>query len=444
MRSILIMLTTLLFLGSCAHKKNVGQESNGEGWLILKGARLIDGMGGIPRDNVNIVLKDDRIQSILDPKEALPPRAKVLELEGKTVIPALMSSHIHLGMTKGVDVGSRNISAENDLSQLYKFSKYGVGAVLSLGTDGDEIYKIRADSQRSDSSLPRVLTAGRGFGVPNGAPPMDMGIDHVYRPRTVAEARKQLKDLLAKQPDVIKIWVDDFHGKMKKKMDPAIYKALIKDAHANKVPVAAHVYYLQDAKLLVQAGVDILAHSVRDQDVDLELASLMKTKNVAYIPTLSVDESQFIYEKKHTWMDEPFFQGALDAGVMSWLQTSYKANPAARESLSQAQKNVMTLYKAGIVIGLGTDSGANQARIQGFSEHREMELLVDAGIEPLEVLRMATVNNANILGLTKDYAGIQPKMKANLIVLDADPSEDIRNTQKINTVFINGRIIERH
>ncbi|WP_413586728.1 amidohydrolase family protein [Bdellovibrio sp. HCB274] len=442
MRSLWVLLAWIVLLGACSHKQS-SLEGNGEGLLILKGVRLIDGMGSPARPSVNIVIKDDRIRSILDNQEVLPIRAKVLELEGKTVIPALMSSHVHLGMTKGTDVGSKQLTEENDLSQLYKFGKYGVATVLSLGTDTDVIYKIRADSQRNDSTLPRVLTAGRGFGVADGAPPSAMGIDQVYRPRTVSEARKQVRELLAKKPDFIKIWVDDFNGKMKRKMSPEIYKALIAEAHAHKTPVAAHVYYLEDAKLLVKAGVDVLAHSVRDRPVDLELISLMKTKNTAYVPTLSVDESQFIYQKKHEWMDSDFFKGALDSGVMQWLQDSYEAKPGASEELKIAQQNVMSLFKSGIVIGLGTDSGANLARIQGFTEHREMQLLVDAGLEPEEVIRIATVNNANILGLTKDYAGVQVGMKANLIVLDADPMDDIRNTQKINLVFINGRSIER-
>ncbi|WP_413577710.1 amidohydrolase family protein [Bdellovibrio sp. HCB290] len=442
MRTPLVLVMWIFLLGACSHKKE-SIEGNGEGLLILKGVRLVDGLGSPARPNVTIVVKDDRIRSILDPKEVLPFRAKVLELEGKTVMPALMSAHVHLGMTRGTEVGSKQITAENDMNQLYKLRKYGVGAVLSLGMDTDVIYKIRSDSERSDSTLPLVLTAGRGFGVPDGAPPSAMGIDQVYRPRTVNEARKQVRELLAKKPNVIKIWVDDFNGKMKKKMSPEIYKVLIAEAHAQKVRVAAHVYYLEDAKLLAKEGVDILAHSVRDQPVDLELISLMKTKNISYVPTLSVDESQFIFEKKHEWMETDFFREALDPGVLQWLQTSYQAKPSAVEELRMAQKNVMTLFKSGIVIGLGTDSGANLARIQGFSEHREMQLLVDAGLEPEEVIRIATVNNSNILGLSNDYAGVQVGMKANLIVLDADPIDDIRNTQKINMVFINGRSIER-
>ncbi|UYL07361.1 amidohydrolase family protein [Bdellovibrio sp. SKB1291214] len=438
---ILLVLGAILF-GACTHK-NVASSLSGDDLIILKGARLIDGLGAPARDNVNIILRHDRILAIQDAMEPVPEKAKVLELQGKTIIPALMSSHVHLGMTNGVEAGSRQVTEENDLRQLYKFSKYGVAGVLSLGTDLDFIYKIRENSQRVDSTLPLVLTAGRGFGVPGGAPPATMGIDQVYRPKNAAEAKKQVAELASKKPNVIKIWVDDFDHSMKKKMEPEIYRAIIQEAHAHKIPVAAHVYYLADAKLLAQEGVDIFAHSVRDQAVDMELISLMKLHNTAYIPTLALDDAFFVYAEKPSWMRESFFQGALDPGVEQWLQKSYKPKSSSRDDLKMAQQNAMALFKSGIVIGLGTDSGANQMRIQGFAEHRELQLLVEAGFTPLEAIRIGTVNNANIMGIAKDYAGIAPNMKANLLVLDADPSEDITNTQKIHSVIINGKLIER-
>ncbi len=438
---ISLLCFTFLF-AACTHKNNQTQLP-GEDVIVLKGARLIDGMGSPVRPSVNVIIKDDRIRAIVDVKEPLPNRAKVIELEGKTIMPTLMSSHVHLGMTNGTQTGSKQITEENDLRQLYKFAKYGVGTVLSMGTDLDSIYTIRANSQKTDSTLPLVLTAGRGFGVPDGAPPIAMGIDQVYRPKNAAEAKKQVKELALKKPNVIKIWVDDFDHSMKKKMSPEVYRAIIQEAHANKIQVVAHVYYLEDAKLLAQEGVDILGHSIRDQPVDMELMSLMKLHNIAYIPTLALDEAGFVYAEKPEWMKNEFFRAALDPGVEEWLSKSYKSKASSRDDLKMAQKNVMTLFKSGIVIGLGTDSGATLQRIQGFSEHRELQLLVEAGLEPLDAIRIATVNNANILGLAKDYAGIAPGMKANLLILNADPSENIANTQKIHSVFINGKLIER-
>jgi imidazolonepropionase-like amidohydrolase len=442
MRLKVVFLCVAFLFAACTHKNNQTQLP-GEDVIVLKGARLIDGMGSPVRPNVNVIIKDDRIRAIVDDKEPLPNRAKVIELEGKTIMPTLMSSHVHLGMTNGVQSGSRQITEENDLRQLYKFAKYGVGTVLSMGTDLDSIYTIRENSQKADSTLPLVLTAGRGFGVPDGAPPAAMGIDQVYRPKTAAEAKKQVKELALKKPNVIKIWVDDFDHSMKKKMSPDIYRAIIQEAHANKIQVVAHVYYLEDAKLLAQEGVDIFGHSIRDQPVDMELMSLMKLHNVAYIPTLSLDEAGFVYAEKPAWMREDFFRAALDPGVEEWFHHSYKPKASSRDDLKMAQKNVMTLFKSGIVIGLGTDSGANQQRVQGFAEHRELQLLVEAGMAPLEAIRVATVNNANIMGIAKTYAGVAPGMKANLLILNADPSEDIANTQKIHSVFINGKLIER-
>ncbi|WP_413560349.1 amidohydrolase family protein [Bdellovibrio sp. HCB209] len=436
------ILCTAILLGACSHKSVSGLPS-GEGLTILKGAKVIDGTGGPVRENINIVIREDRIESIQDAKDPIPAKAKIIELDGKTIMPTLMSSHVHLGMTNGLASGSKQVTEQNDLRQLYRFTQYGVGGVLSLGTDLDFIYQIRMNSQKKDSALPLVLTAGRGFGVDDGAPPLGMGMDQVYRPRTAAQARKQVAELAALKPNYVKIWVDDFGHTMKKKMSPEIYRAIIQEAHSHKIPVVAHVHYLEDAKLLAQEKVDAFGHSIRDKEVDMELISLMKLHNIAYIPTLSLDEAFFVYAEKPAWMREPFFQKALDPGIDQWFKKTYKSKSSARDDLKMAQKNVMTLFKSGIVVGLGTDSGANLMRIQGFAEHRELKLLVDAGLTPLEAIRVATVNNANIMGIADTYAGLAPGMKANILILDADPSEDIMNTQKINAVWLNGRPIER-
>lgn len=406
---------------------------------VLQGGRIIDGKGGLPIENGSIVVRAGRIEAIQLPGAAVPAGADLVDVRGKTLMPALIAGHAHLGLTNGTTAAASNNTETNVTRQLKKYMQYGVGAVASFGTDYDFIYKLRALQKNGQLAVPTILTAGHGFGVPGGAPPIELGMDRVYRPTSVTEVRKDMDELAANRPDLVKVWVDDFGNKSMQKMDPALYREVIRQAHKHGLKVAAHVYYLEDAKRLARDGVDIFGHSVRDKPVDNELIELMKKNNIAYIPTLGLDEAFFIYSDRPDWMETTSFKQALDPGVWEWLHSpAYKEKSSARKDLAMAQSNVLALQKAGIRVGLGTDSGATVARIQGFAEHRELQLLTAAGLTPMQALQAGTTVNASILGIDDEQGTLAPGKRANILVLDANPLDDIRNTQKIHALWING------
>ena len=406
---------------------------------VLQGARIIDGQGGAPIENGSIVIRDGRIEAVQPPGAEAPAGAKVVDLRGKTVMPALIAGHAHLGITNGARSGAAEITQANVTRQLKKYLRYGVGTVAVFGTDHDFIYRMRADQLAGKLALPTIVTAGHGFGVPHGAPPVAMGMDQVYRPTTIEAVRKDIEQLAAQKPDLVKIWVDDFGDSKTNKMDPALYREVIKQAHQRGLKVVAHVYYLEDAKRLARDGVDLFGHSVRDQPVDAELIALMKEKNIGYIPTLQLDEAFFVYAGKPDWMATPFFQDALDPGVGAWLASqAYKVKEVSKQDLATAKANALALHKAGIRVGLGTDSGATIARIQGFAEHRELELLTQAGFTPMQALQAATSGNAAILGIDKERGTLAAGKQADILVLDANPLDDVRNTRKIHALWLRG------
>lgn len=409
---------------------------------VLQGARIIDGSGGAPLDNGSIVIRAGRIESVTKAGTAPPAGATVVDLRGKTVMPALIAGHAHLGLTNGSSAGAKNLTEDNVVRQLQKYMRYGIGTVAVFGTDHDFIYGLRARQQAGKLTAPAILTAGHGFGVPDGAPPAAMGIDQVYRPTTIAQVDQDIDALAAHKPDLVKIWVDDFGDKSTRKMDPALYREVIKQAHKHGLKVAAHVFYLEDAKRLARDGIDIFGHSVRDKPVDAELIGLMKKNRISYIPTLDLDEAFYVYADKPEWMGQPFFRQALDPGVWEWLHSpAYKVKEQSRKDFSVAQRNVRALHAAGIAVGLGTDSGATIARIQGFAEHRELELLTQAGLTPMQALQSATAVNAAILGVDKERGLLAAGKQADLLVLDANPLDDIRNTRKIHGVWLRGVLV---
>lgn len=425
---------------------------------MISGARIIDGNGEPPLENGVIVFEGDRILD-LGPMATVqpPPGTEVIDAHGKTIIPGLISAHSHLGLCQG-PIGPRpdNYTRENVQHQLEQYERYGVLTVMSLGVNKDVLYVWRNEQREGKLGGADIFTADRGLGVRLGAPPFPLLQDQVYRPTSVQEARAEVQESAARHPDMIKVWVDDLFGTAPK-MAPTIFSAVIEQAHAiaeeahkNKLKVAAHIFYLNDAKDLVRAGIDVIAHSVRDRPVDTEFIEMMKANKVVYIPTLDLDESQFIFAEQPVWMQEPFFTDAVDPALLErWKSPLYiremQANPNTPKNKAAAamgQRNLKTLFDAGVMIAFGTDSGALPTRIQGFAEHRELQLLVQAGLSPMEAIVCATKKSADVIGAF-DRGTLEPGKKADFLILDGNPLDDIRNSMRIDTIYHHGKRVSR-
>ncbi|KUJ60415.1 hypothetical protein AR687_18305 [Flavobacteriaceae bacterium CRH] len=431
------MLLLILFLIS----NNITQAQQ----KLFQDVTILDGTGKPAKEHQDILVSNDKIIAITATAAKTPKGVTIINLKGKTVMPLIIDTHAHLGLLKDTIMASENFTKENIAKHLLRFQDYGIGSLLSMGTDHKEIFPLRDESRSGKLTGATIYTAGIGFGVKDGAPPISFGMDKVNRPQTPEEARQQVKELAVFKPDVIKIWVDDFFGKFPK-MKPEIYKAIIDEAYKNNIRVSTHLYYLEDAHQLVSSGVDIIAHSIRDQEVDDALLLAMKKNKVTYIPTLSLDEFAYIYEGNPEWTSDPFFKASLDPLVFEMINSpAYKAKvkknpstPKEKLALQTALINVKKIFDAGIPITLGTDAGAQPIRAMGFSEHMEMELMVKAGIPVLETIKIATENGAILLKSEKENGTLQVGKKANFIVLDKNPADDITNTRTIKEVWKNG------
>jgi imidazolonepropionase-like amidohydrolase len=392
------------------------------------------------------VIKGGKIQSIAAGHQHTSSSAKVIDLQGQTIMPSIINTHGHLGLTKGTTQSAANQTEDNFRHQLLRYQEYGIGAVLSMGTDGKRSAEIREESRRGVLPGADVFTAGIGFGAKNGVPPAAMGFTEVFRPETPAEARREVAQQVSQKPDFIKVWVDDFWGQYPT-LPPEIYSAIIDEAHKHGLRVAAHVYHLQDARSLVADGVDVLAHSIRDAEVDDALIAEMKKHRVAYIPTLSLDDFAFAYGDSPNWVNDPFFVAALDPGVLEMINSpEYKAKVQANKvtaqekaALPQAMRNLKKIYDAGVLVSLGTDSGATPIRTQGFAEHMELALMVQAGLTPLQAITVATLNSAKLLHIADQCGTLEAGKKANFIILEKDPSQEIHNTETIRAIWKNGK-----
>jgi imidazolonepropionase-like amidohydrolase len=272
--------------------------------------------------------------------------------------------------------------------------------------------------------------------------------DQVYRPRTPDEAVAQVREAAAHHPEFLKVWVDDIFGKMPKLPQP-IFQAAIAEAHRDGMKVAAHVFYLQDAKALIASGIDALAHSVRDQPVDDEFVQAMKTRGTWYVATLHVDESLGALVDDPSLLDDPFLVSALGPEVTARFRSPEFRNklaadpnqPRFRAALANSLRNLVTLQRAGAHIAFGTDSGGNPLRIQGWGEHRELELMVRAGLSPMQAIVAATHGSATMIG-ANDRGTLQKGKKADFLVLAANPLENIRNTRQLVSIWHGGREVK--
>ncbi len=418
------------------------------GVTALTHVRVIDGSGRPPLENATVVIQGNHILAIQSGAAALPAGARVMDLHGDTVMPGLINAHGHLALVQDGQNSATAYSPENVIAELRQYESYGVTTMLSLGVNRDLLYAIRQQQRQGKLDGATVFTADRGIGVPDAAPPLPAAPDQISRPSTVEEARATVDAMAKRHADIVKIWVDSLGG-TKPSMSPEIYRAVIQQAHKHHLRVAAHVYYLADAKSLVNDGVDVLAHSVRDKPVDQELISAMKRRGVWYIPTLTVDESFYIYAQHPGFMEINFFKEAISPVLLTMLTSdaySKKVNEDPKTAQHKAdfamdQQNLKTLYDAGVLIGFGTDSGAMPTRIPGFSEHRELEDMVQAGLTPMQAIVCATSSNATLLGIEATRGTLRPGKRADLIVLAANPLDDIINTRSIVTIFHDGRTV---
>lgn len=415
--------------------------------FVIEGANIWDGAGGPPiRDGV-IVISDGRIQTVGPRASTRAPKgATVISGAGKTLIPGLINAHGHVGMTKGLKAGPENYSEENVIAQLRQYARYGVTTVQSLGTDFEPMFKLRGPAREGEAPRATVFTAGRGFTGKQGYPAVLPGNAGVPREvDAVEDARKNVEELARQKVDIVKIWVDDHWGHYKK-IRPELYRAIIDEAHKRGLRVMAHMFYLEDAKRLVAAGLDGLAHSVRDKEVDDELINLIKEKKTFAVATLVREESTFIYATPPAFLDDPFFNRWIDPEIIGQLKdpaygARIQADPDFSKfpgQLAMAKKNLKKLWDAGVHIAFGSDTGP-PARFQGFFEHRELELMVEAGLTPAQALQTATSNAAAALRISDNFGALTKGKRADMILLDADPLADIRNTRKINKVWIGGR-----
>ena len=396
------------------------------GLKAFVGGRIINGAGRTIESGV-VIVRDGRIERVgTSEVVTVPADAEQIDVTGRTLVPGFINTHGHVGATRGLESGPELYTKDNLLRQLELYARYGITTVFSLGGDDQAGLDLRDEQNGSGLDRARLFVAGP-----------------VVTATTTEEAYAAVDEVAEMGADIVKIRVDDNLGNTTKMSEEA-YRAVIERAHEHGLRVAAHLFYLNDAKKLVEAGADFLAHSVRDADVDQELIDLMIDNNVCLTPTLMREVSTFIYESRPDFFDDPFFLNHADPDTLAGLedperqarvQNSTSAQ-AYKTALEVAMRNVKALLDGGVTVAFGTDTGP-VARFQGYFEQLELERMVEAGLTPAQALATATGDAAACMQ-ADDIGTIEAGNWADILVLSANPLDDILNTRAIESVWIGG------
>ena len=462
------MFVSFLALAGCASK--VGSQSNGDtGVTVFQGARLITGDGSAPIESSAFIVQNDKFTLVGRQGEVqIPAGAARVDLTGKTVMPAMVDLHGHIGY-QNVPQGTMSketYTRENLIDHLQRLAYNGVGAVVSIAdlVDRSDLHGGRTGwgdvpLRVREEVIPNAAlfrTAGTGIAWPGSGPQGHPSRSDVpYAVATPDEARAAVDDYVKMKPEFIKIWVDD-RGGTKPKLTPPVYRAIIEEAHKFNVPVAAHNVTLADAKELMRAGVEGWLHvPVRGKDeVDDELIAIVKDRiakgnrpNIWMTPALAEPWGSTNGGQRPAWLDDPLLHDTYSAQQIEeyWGDPLKNMKPAdidrAHKIFALLSRNAMKLRAAGVRVVMGTDTGQTRFFI-GYSTHMDLEGLVAMGMTPSEVIVAATSDAARVAHL--DNMGLVAAGKsADFIVLDANPLDSISNTRRIDQVYLRGQQVPR-
>ncbi|HEV8342670.1 MAG TPA: amidohydrolase family protein [Candidatus Binatia bacterium] len=410
---IFILAAALLFAVSAAAQV-----------IVLTRATVIDGTGAPPEKDMTIVMENGRIRDMgPSSKIQAPAGATVVDLTGKFVVPGIINAHGHVG-------------AKTE-PQLRQYALYGVTTATSMQTDPDEVIQVREAQKRGELRGARVSTVKYRF-----APDPEVV--------TPQQARAKVDEIVAAGADYIKVWVDSQFGKQAK-LTPEFCAAVLEQARKHGKLTFAHAYELSDAKMLVERGLNVLGHNVRDREVDSDFIAMLKQRNVTLIPTLIRDELLFAYGDAPAWIDDPFFLKFVPPERLAVLKTKIRDEQAKnpqrhliKAGFEMNRVNLKKLSDGGVRIAFGTDSGgaADRFFIQGYSEHREMELMVQSGLTPMQVIHSFSKGASEALGIDKEFGALAKGKPADLLVLEKNPLENITNMRTIQAIYLGGKKFE--
>ena len=444
----ILLLALSAFLITLSTVANAQERSE---HTLFDQLRVIVGDGSV-LENAAVLLQGDTIVAVgASAGMDIPADTTRINLAGKTLLPALIDAHAHLGYEGTSSWGAQNYTRENLLAQLNRYAWYGFGAVFSAGSDPDAL-ALEIQRQQAAGEI-----GGARFVFAAGMAPPGQGPNNQFLVEALAveqqtgntilrglaseeQARAAVRAVAELQIPFIKLWVDDRNG-TQVKLSPAIYRATIAEARQHGIAVVVHQQYAEDMPDLIAAGVSGFLHGRLEEGFTPEIALAAKQNDVFIVPNLGLAEL-----RREAIGDDPFLAHTLpaDTALRMSASTQRLAAPARDPQLEQTlQSSFAMLLNANVDIVLGTDAGAVRDHPYGYVGHRELEIFVRHGMSPMQAISAATSVAARALGLGSS-GQIKAGFRADLLILDQNPLEDIRHTRSIHQVWLGGRLLDRN
>ncbi len=446
----LVVLALLTGIVRGADGQPPDPAASGPAVQLFTGGRLIVGDGRVIEEAAFLVRDDLIVRVGIAGEVPAPPEASVVDLTGRTVMPALVNTHAHLGWERYTSWGSENFTRENLVDHLHRHAYYGVGTVISTGSDIEEIALEVRQAQRVGEVEGARYLVSPGVGIPGGGPnprfTNDAGWWGLHGVTSPAEAREVVRAEAARGIRILKIWVDarDERRGARVKLHPDIYAAVLDEAQVRDIRVIAHATTLEDHKRLIAAGARRFIHMPYDMAVDDEYLGLVAARNVFIVPTIGMVTRREPYRRPV--YEDPFFQEQVPEEVVAMLRESAAGDPdaagprtAAAEARARLIRNNFLRLREHVI--LGTDAGA-VGDFFGYADHLELELFVRLGMTPAEAIVAATTRASRAFGLT-GTGSIEAGRSADFMVLDANPLDDITHTRRIAAVYLRGVEVDR-
>ena len=457
-RRRVVRLVTIALLTGAAWRvdgQQVDSAASTPDVRLFTGARVIVGDGSVINEGA-LLVRGDRIVQVGSAEDVQPPPgAAVVDLTGRTVMPALVNTHAHLGWERYTSWGSGNFTRENLIDHLQRHAYYGVGTIISTGSDLEDIALEVRQAQRVGAVGGARYLVSPGVGIPGGGPnprfTNDPGWWGLHGVTTPAGAREVVRAEAARGVRILKIWVDarDERRGARVKLHPDIYAAILDEAQVQDIRVIAHATTLEDHKRLLAAGARRFIHMPYDTAVDDEYLALVAARNAYIVPTIGMVTRREPYRRPV--YDDPFFQEQVPEEVIAMLRDAAEDDAAAGAAGGASPRSAADEARARLIrdnfrrlrqhVILGTDAGA-VGDFFGYADHLELELFVRLGMTPAEAITAATTRAAQAFGLI-DTGAIEAGRVADLLVLDANPLDDIRHTRQIAAVYLRGVEVDR-
>jgi imidazolonepropionase-like amidohydrolase len=421
--------------------------------VLYEGARLIIGDDSPTIESGAFVVQNGRMTAVGQKGSVKGPvGAARMDLTGKTVMPAMNNIHIHIGYEGHTSWSVENHTPENVLDHLEREAFYGVGAAMTMGDQpADFAIKFQQDQLAGKFPPAARFFFAAGLAPPGGGPDALLitgttPLHAVYEVSSAEEARAAVRKIAALKITQVKFWVDNrdnTRGSMKK-MPPEVYMPLIEEAHKHGMLVHAHATNLQDQKGVVKAGVDVLVHTLANERIDDELVALLKEKKPYWAPVMGLGDVAELCEDNNQFVEQVLPDGVIadvKAGK-TWLKSNPCSAPVNTQRDEILKSNFGRMTAAGARVVLSTDAGVSAKYSFGFAEHHEIAMYVKFGMSPAQAIVVSTSRPTEVLRI-KDTGTLAKGKRADFIVLDANPLENIRNTRKIDSVYLNGVKLDR-